>query len=714
LPALLGIMVLAAYVTAYRAVFVLDDTKVIVNNPEIRRLWPPPQDWLRRRFLVDATFAVNYATGRLNPADYHATNVAIHVGSVLLLYALLCRTLATKGVASWLNIRRRQLAFFVAAAWGVHPLTTSAVTYTCQRYEIVMAFFYLLTLYAALRANAECGMRNAEGNRLTAELRTHPGRAGSAPVRASRENAEHSAFRIPRSAFWIALAVVSCFLGMASKEVMITAPVVVLVYDRIFLSGSFRRILRERWPLYAGLAMSWVLLGVLLATGVPSTMSGEAAEPAASQVVSYVMTEAGVIAHYLRLAFWPYPLCLDYAWPRAAALVDVVPGLAIVGTLACLTVVGLFARPRLAFPAFVFFTVLAPTSSFLPRPDYAFEHRMYLPLVGVMTLAVVGLAWILRERGVREHLAPARYYGAFPYVAAILLAGMALATARRSTVFHSQETAWRDVIGQRPGNLRARVGLIGGLLKEGRFEEAEHDARALLAAVKSGMAQDGSRRATVARNPWQTYPMAHNQVGLSLLGQGRAGEALAHFEEAVHRGRGYKSSYHLNTALALMALDRPGDAANELSAALVLEPGMIKAHVMLGKALVEMGEYRRSIESYEEALRVDPGFLPAKVELAWLLGTSPAEQDRDGERGIRLARSASESVGGRSVRSMEVLAACYAETGAYAEACEAAGRALQLARDPSATCGASDVARIEAALALYEAGRPLRLPGEQR
>ena len=71
--------------------------------------------------------------------------------------------------------------------------------------------------------------------------------------------------------FWYAFAVLACLSGMATKEVMVTAPLVVLLYDRTFLAGSFGRPLRRRWGLYAALAATWGLLAYLVvSTGLLS------------------------------------------------------------------------------------------------------------------------------------------------------------------------------------------------------------------------------------------------------------------------------------------------------------------------------------------------------------------------------------------------------------------------------------------------------------
>ena len=63
---------------------------------------------------------------------------------------------------------------------------------------------------------------------------------------------------------WLALAFFSCLLGMAAKEVMVTAPLLVLLYDRTFVAGTFRAAWQRRRPFYLGLAATWLLLAFLV------------------------------------------------------------------------------------------------------------------------------------------------------------------------------------------------------------------------------------------------------------------------------------------------------------------------------------------------------------------------------------------------------------------------------------------------------------------
>ena len=93
--------------------------------------------------------------------------------------------------------------------WLVHPLQTQAVTYIVQRGESLMGLFFLLFMYCAVRGHLSS-----------------------------------------KSAGWYLSAVLCCWLGMGTKEVMIVAPLVMLVYDRIFLSDSWKTVFRQRWPVY--------------------------------------------------------------------------------------------------------------------------------------------------------------------------------------------------------------------------------------------------------------------------------------------------------------------------------------------------------------------------------------------------------------------------------------------------------------------------------
>ncbi|MGB2987435.1 MAG: glycosyltransferase family 39 protein, partial [Phycisphaerae bacterium] len=224
LPILLVLSGLIVYLNSFAGVFIFDDTVHILESERIRHLWPPWDLLARRRPTLELSLAVNYAIGGLGVWGYHAFNLAVHVLAGLTLFGIARRTLMHERCRDRLGQASHWLALTIALIWLVHPLQTQSVTYIIQRSESLMGLFYLLTLY--------CVIRGAES-----------------PLR----------YR------WYLAAVIACALGMGSKAVMVTAPLVVLLYDRVFLSPSFSEAFRKRWGLYSGLAANW---GILAACGV--------------------------------------------------------------------------------------------------------------------------------------------------------------------------------------------------------------------------------------------------------------------------------------------------------------------------------------------------------------------------------------------------------------------------------------------------------------
>ena len=271
---------IAVYSNAICCPFVFDDEPDIVDNASIRRIWPlwspmvlrsGGRTYLTSRPAANFLFAMNYAAGRLNPRPYHLTNITIHLLAGLVLLGIVRRTLGLPKVQGRFGRAALPLAAAVALLWTLHPLQTAAVTCTVQRYESLMGLFYLLSLYASIR----CGTS------------ARPGR-------------------------WAAAAVGAAMLAMGTKEVAVSLPIVILLYDRALLAGSFAGALRKRRGLYVGLAAAWVLWLALQAFAPPRCWAGYGLPVAWHE---YARSQPGVILHYLRLAFWPRPLVLDYAWP---------------------------------------------------------------------------------------------------------------------------------------------------------------------------------------------------------------------------------------------------------------------------------------------------------------------------------------------------------------------------------------------------------------
>jgi protein O-mannosyl-transferase len=550
-PLLLITATIAAYSNSFGGPFIFDDESWIVKNSAIQRLWPI-QSWLlpsqancsSSRPVIALTLAVNYALGGTHVWGYHAVNLAIHALAALTIFGILRRTLTLPKLAARFGSAATPLALAVATLWAIHPLQTQAVTYIVQRCESLMGLFYLLTLYCVIRGAA------------------------------SR-----------RPGWWHFAALTTCLLGMATKEVMVTAPLVVLLYDRTFLSGSFRGALRARCGLYVGMAASWaVAAGLLTATRFYGGTAGFAVKTFTWW--SYLQTQCGVLVHYLKLALWPTGLCLDYAWPATRTLAEIAPLSLLSAGLLALSGWALVKRPAIGFLGAWFFIILAPSSSIVPIADAAFDHRMYLPLAAVITAVVLGgyLAgrWLV-ERGAAS-LRTVQISAAGLAASAVVALGML--TFHRNRDYHDAVSIWQDTVAKRPNNARAHSNLACGLIHQSRFDEA------IVECHKALRLSPG-------------YAEAHNNLGYALCRQHRFAEALPYLQMALELKPDYADAYH-NLGVALAGRGNMYEAMLHYQTALELDPKHVEAHVSFGDALAGQGHYDEAMLHYQEALRLDP------------------------------------------------------------------------------------------------------------
>ena len=663
---LLAVVLLAAaagwaYSSSFAGVFVMDDKFAIADNPNIKTLWPltesmsaPEESPVSARPIASLTLAINYALapddvrdvlspgGPSAPPDlrerflrnvwgYHFFNLLLHVLAALAMFGVIRRTLRTPRLHGRFALASTPLAFVASLIWVVHPLLTDAVTYVAQRTEVLMGLFFFLTLYCSIRALEQPG--NSTWRRL-----------------------------------WTTAAIASCALGMGSKQTMVTAPLIVALWDWIFVgppdpgsrtpdpgsrpsTGSGRPELVEgrtpdpgmagqprtydrsrarsrRW-LYAGLAATWIILAWLIAMERWPHSIGFAREGWTPW--TYLLTQSGVIVHYVRLTITGSPLSLDYdGWPMARSISQVAQYALPLVIASIATGFAIVRRQPWGFPGAWFFATLAPSSSVLPlATEIAAERRMYLPLAAVVVAAVVA-AYLVGQRLLELAVSDGRRRRAIGVTLTfVIVASLAMAlgstTDARNHDYWSDERIWQDTVEKRPNNSRARVNYAIDLQAAGRLADAEQHLRE---AVRLK----------------DTSAPAHANLGPILCATGE-------FDECI---------FHLNRALEL-------------------DPEYSTAHANLAEAYGASGKRALAAEQFALALNVAPDKPFLLNRLAWLLATSPEDSVRDGARAVDLAERAVSITGRQDIMSLETLSAAYAEVGRFEDALRTGREALGLA-----------------------------------
>lgn len=595
--AVLVLATFAAYSNTFQAPFQFDDLPCILDNPSITRLWPlsvplsPPSGWgltVEGRPLVNLSLAINYALGGLAVPGYHLFNVAVQALAGLALFGVIRRTLLLPRLRERFGGVALPAALAGALFWTLHPLQTESVTYVVQRAESLAGLFFLSTLYCFLRAVAA-----------------------------------------PCAAGWGGLAVAATVLGMACKEVMVAAPLLVFLHDRTFAAGSFPEAWKQRWRLHVSLLLTWLFLGWLVLHAGSRGGTFDLANPHAWW--RYGLTQFVAVTDYLRLTVWPHPLIFDRGMFWVAGVAKIWPQILLTFAVFAATLAALVRWPAYGFLGGCFFATLAPSSALPGTIQMVVEHRMYLPLLAAAGL-VTHLVAMLAPRCRR-------------FALVVLALGLGGVTHARNADYRSVLALWTDTVANRPTNARAMANLGSALFNAGRNDEAVLCLRESLrldatnpdahynfglALRKAGVPMDAEREFAEAARLKPQLAAAHYLRALELVELGRRAESIPPLERAVQL-RPDLAEAQCNLGLLLDESGRSEAARAHCEAALRWRPDYAEAESALGAALLHLGQTASAFEHLQRATRLKPDLAAAHFNLGLALAAEGRSNAATGE-----------------------------------------------------------------------------------
>lgn len=532
-----------AYSNSFSGPFLFDDIPTIVESSSIRNLGDIGSVLFEGdtsalgRPLLNLSFALNYAFGGLAIAPYHVVNLVLHILAGIVLMGVIRRTLTHHSGSQACHDSQacngslackehaEPISRFCALIWLLHPLQTESVTYVTQRAESLVGLFYLLTLYCSIRARS---------------------------------------FR--RSVVWPTAAFFACLCGVASKEVMVSAPLAVVMYDLTFSGRNRWLLLRQRRRFYAWLFSTWIPLFLLISQG----RQASAGFGFGLSSWDYLKIQFGAITRYLRLSLWPDALVLDYGVGALQGPTEILPSAILVSLLAVVSLVAIKYQPWIAFLGFLFFAELSPSSSIIPIvTQTAAEHRMYLPLASVTVIAVVGI-WqtciAISKWRQRDNDAVQRAWIVPSCLLSLMACSFGYLTFARNFEYADAIRLWSTNIQRWPESLRPYM-LIGS-----EFLEKKRDALTAIAWYDRAVA---SYQTVRQQQKWTKH------VDLQLAG--------------VYFGRGTAHSQLRNFEQALADFDRT----------LELNPKIVNAHFYRGMVLGQLGREDEAIASLTQALELE-------------------------------------------------------------------------------------------------------------
>jgi len=581
--AVLVVITLIAYFPARNGGFIWDDDVYITNNPlltaadGLRRIWFSLDSPSQYFPLVYTSFRIEYALWGLDTTGYHWVNFLLHVGTALLVWRLL-------------NILKVPGSWFAAAVFALHPVQVESVAWITERKNVLMGFFFLLTLLAWLK------FRDGK----TRDRRLMYG-----------------------------LALVCYALALAAKTTACTLPAAMLLI--LWLERE-----RISWA-RVGEIVPFVSLGA--AMGMVTIWweryhIGTHGARFALGLTERVLVASRGVWFYLGKLLWPWKLSFFYPrWHIDAA--DVSSYLWITLGTALLVAIYL-ARRRLGrsveVAAAFFVLTLSPVLGFIMlytfRYSFVADHYQYLACIGPIAL-VTGSA-TAATRMIKHGPVVLRV------AALLILSTLAVMTWRQSTMYGNVEILWRTTLERNPLSTIAYNNLGNIFQRQRLFDEAtdcyqkalaidptEGDIEYNLAAVSLEKKQmdETIAHAKKALELDPTLTEAHYLIGNAYFGKGDYVQAIAPFEAAI-RARPENALAHDNLGICLVATGKVAEGLAELNEAVRVDPASADAHYNLGYILMQVGKIEEAKAQLGQALRLNPAHEKARRQLQKLTDKS--------------------------------------------------------------------------------------------
>ncbi|MDO8733664.1 MAG: tetratricopeptide repeat protein, partial [Elusimicrobiota bacterium] len=426
------------YINALKSEFVFDDEFIVEKNTLIRSIknisqifvssyWGEhAKDTLLYRPIVITTFAIDYGIWKLNPFGYHLTNIAINTINCVLLYFFTLLIFSSLSVENKLTQKHYLVAFISGLLFAVHPVHTEAVTNIVGRTELLALFFYISAFMLYVKLN------------------------------------RHFYF------YWLSL--VCYLLGLLSKEMAITLPGILMLYDMLIYGI---RNIKPRIKYYFGYVA--VAIGYLiLRTLVLGKVAGQEQlwMMAEDTFLTRFFTIIKILGYYVKLLFLPFGLRPEYEGIKAISITEVSVFMPLVLFIFLFIIMKKYTLKKyLLFAIFWFFITILPVSNIIPIGGFIGERFLYLPSIGFCW--VVGEFFSTNEK---------KFFLSFRFIFLItIITFFSVLTIKRNNDWLTDYTLWMAELRVEPNNYKAHYNLGVIAREEKRYNDAEERLKKAIA-----------------------------------------------------------------------------------------------------------------------------------------------------------------------------------------------------------------------------------------
>lgn len=527
---------LLGYSNSFQVPFLFDDLGItLLRNPTLQEFNSLSDIWnyYPGRFFGMVSFGLNLHLVGYDVFSFHVVNFLVHIITSILVFLLIKKVFVhSVDREKSRDIHNDLVGAEIAAALAAfvfvsHPLNVQAVTYICQRFSSMLALFYLGSVLLYFHY------------------------------------AEKRKVETKESRYYLVGAGISAFFAMFTKENSATLPISWLLVEVLFFDFKLKKGIRIPAGLWVGGVLMLLPVYVLFVGANPSFLDtySESAPPR----IHYFLSQIHVLKTYLRLFVWPFEQNLDYDYPLITSFWSGTTwAFAILHTTILATAYFFWHRLRgITFGIIFYYLTIAPESSIIPLPDLIFEHRMYLPSIGLIMVLGSTFYFVLNKKLVGAIEKYRAYSAVILLFLGIAVLPLTYLTFQRNEVWNSAESLWFDVTKKSPGKPRAHQNLGNVYLHQGQFREAMQNF-------------------TLASKINPEFSGNYNNIGVAAIQAGESNIAIKAFLRAIALNDTFPS-YKRNLGHAYQVSGKPDKAIEILTQCIAKHPKYVACQKRLAK-----------------------------------------------------------------------------------------------------------------------------------
>ena len=633
-----------SYFNTFTNSFHFDDFKYIVNNEGLKEdfqhvflsylCFPTCHDILSNlsnRPIIFYTLHLNHSLGGFNVFGFHVVNLTVHIITCLLIFLFAKEILSINRFLKTSDQSKNKLNIPLISAllFAVHPMNTQVITYITGRTTSIAVCFYMASFLFFIK-----GVRQ----------------------------------NLPWKILFYALSIVFLIMGYGSKMIILTVPVMFIIYYlfftplksiffKRFFESIFIRIIIQTIVITSPFILIFISshlnilsffrmdFGFLQKLFDPIQIKLMHIDSMAKDNLSmtiYLLTEFKVIVfYYIKMIFFPFNQNIDPDFPVAHGITDSGVALSLGVILLCLFAGIYFYKNNriIAFGIFWFFITLLPTSSILPLRDMITEHRLYLPLAGfILTIPLCLNQFIIRyKKSSFKQLA----YFILPVFLLIIV--FSVLTVKRNFVWKNEKSLWSDAAEKSPRLPRPLNNLAEAYDKEGLAYDNKKNYKKAIEFLKKAIAisptgykyynnlgkiygrlgefELATKNLKLALKYNPDYPFAHYNFGKVYELRGMLDNAIEEYSTAFKQTKDvYGKKYFFEACFNLANVyDKKGEYKKALDTYFIcrkFKPSFPKIYFAIGNIFIKTGNLDEAFKYYSRAVELDRNYHLAKIAVA--------------------------------------------------------------------------------------------------